>query len=400
MSCPKYSRRKFLALGAGAVAMTPCMMNRAYGDFTRPLQNLIQGQSSATHLNNAKVAIVPCLNYGAEVHPAMKRMFDLLGGIKQLVNNKTVTIKVNLTTADWTNRFGGRHAGETFMTHADTALALVHLLTEAGANRIRFVESSPLREDFSSILGRGGWDIKAFKSAGKKVDFENTRNLGEYKDYSHFKVPGNGYIFNSFELNKAYDETDVMISLCKLKNHITAGVTLTMKNMFGITPNSIYGREAGSEDAIGHRAPLHDLPGYAHLELPGIKQEQRKFGDPGYSVPNIIADVVAARPIHLGIIDGITAVSGGEIPNTDKNGRPVVEFTAPGVLIAGFNPVSTDAVGTAVMGYDDPRAERGSWPFEKCDNHILLAEKAGLGIADLNQIDVRGMSIEEAFFPY
>ena len=78
----------------------------------------------------------------------------------------------------------------------------------------------------------------------------------------------------------------------------------------------------------------------------------------------------------------------------------VVEFTAPGVLIAGFNPVSTDAVGMGVMGYDNPRAERGEWPFEKCDNHILLAEKAGLGIADLNQIDVRGMSIEEAFYPY
>ena len=52
------------------------------------------------------------------------------------------------------------------------------------------------------------------------------------------------------------------------------------------------------------------------------------------------------------------------------------------------------------MGYDDPRAERGSWPFEKCDNHILLAEKAGLGIADLAQIDVRGMTIDDAVYPY
>ncbi|QXD23907.1 DUF362 domain-containing protein [Opitutia bacterium ISCC 51] len=399
MSC-KYSRRKFLGLGAGAMALTPCMMNKAYGQLSRPLQNIITGQSNAGHLKNANVGIVQCLNYGPEVHPAMKKMFDLIGGITQLVKNKTVTVKINMTTADWTNKFGGRHPGETFMTHADTALALAHLLTDAGATRVRFTESSPLREDLDSILSRGGWDIRAFKAAGKKIGFENTRNLGEYKSYSQFKVAGDGYMFNSFELNKAYDETDVVISLCKLKDHITAGVTLSMKNMFGITPNTLYGREAGSERAIGHREPLHRLTNYDHLELPGIKPEQRKYGDPGYSVPHIITDICAARPIHLSIIDGITSVSGGEIPDTEKNGRPAVSFTAPAVMIAGFNPVSVDAVGMAVMGYDDPHAKRGEWPFKKCDNHIHLAEQAGLGIADLNQIDVRGMTIDEAFFPY
>ena len=76
-----------------------------------------------------------------------------------------------------------------------------------------------------------------------------------------------------------------------------------------------------------------------------------------------------------------------------------MEPTAPGLIIAGFNPVSTDAVGTAVMGYADPRA-RGVRPFESCDNHLLLAEQAGLGAADLAQIDVRGMAIEKARYPY
>jgi uncharacterized protein (DUF362 family) len=400
MNCPKYSRRKFLGLTAGAAALTPCMMHKAYGQLGRPLQNIITNQSSVGHLKNANVGIVQCLNYGPEVHPAMKKLFDLIGGIAQLVKNKTVTIKMNMTTADWTNKFEGRHPGETFMTHEDTALALAHLLTDAGAKRIQFVESCPLREGLDSTLKRGGWNIRALKAAGKKVAFENTRNLGTHKSYSHFKVAGEGNIFNSFELNKTYDETDVMISLCKLKNHITAGVTLSMKNMFGITPVTHYGAEAGTERAIDHRGPLHWLTQYDHLELPGIKPEQRKYGDPGYSVPNIIADIIAARPIHLSIIDGITSVSGGERPNTEKNGRPVVSFTAPGVMIAGFNPVSVDAVGMAVMGYDDPQAKRGEWPFEKCDNHILLAEQAGLGIADLNQIDVRGLTIDEAFFPY
>ena len=77
-----------------------------------------------------------------------------------------------------------------------------------------------------------------------------------------------------------------------------------------------------------------------------------------------------------------------------------IKFTSPGVLIAGLNPVSTDAVGTAVMGYDNPRAKRGTKPFTVCDNHLLMAEEAGLGTADLSKIDVRGLTIEKARYPY
>jgi hypothetical protein len=70
------------------------------------------------------------------------------------------------------------------------------------------------------------------------------------------------------------------------------------------------------------------------------------------------------------------------------------------VIIAGLNPVSTDAVGTAVMGFDNPRAVRGTKPFDMCDNHLLLAEQAGVGTADLSKIDVRGLSIQKVRYSY
>jgi hypothetical protein len=50
----------------------------------------------------------------------------------------------------------------------------------------------------------------------------------------------------------------------------------------------------------------------------------------------------------------------------------------PGVLIAGLNPVTTDVVSTAVMGYY-PRAPRGTAPFQRCENTLLLAEGHGVG---------------------
>ena len=90
-------------------------------------------------------------------------------------------------------------------------------------------------------------------------------------------------------------------------------------------------------------------------------------------------------------------MSGGEGPWC---GEDKLKVTKPGVLIAGFNPVSTDAVATAVMGYDNPRAARGVKPFQDCDNHLVLAEQAGLGIADLAQIDVRGLPIQKVQYPY
>jgi hypothetical protein len=172
-----------------------------------------------------------------------------------------------------------------------------------------------------------------------------------------------------------------------------------MKNLFGLTPNSLYGSKAGSEDATEGRGPLHNPMGLEKIKLPGLKEGIASV-EPTWRVPRIIADICAARPIHLAIIDGITAMRGGEGPWCDDENKTRIKVTTPGLLIAGLNPVSTDAVGTAVMGYENPRAAKGVKPFDFCDNHILLAEQARLGTADLSRIDVRGMPIEKARYPY
>ena len=106
-------------------------------------------------------------------------------------------------------------------------------------------------------------------------------------------------------------------------------------------------------------------------------------------MPRVTVDLTAARPIHLAIIDGISTVAGGEGP-WQKTCRPV----HAGVLIAGTNCVTTDAVCTALMGFD-PMADRGTAPFETCDSTLKLAEQLGIGTRDLRQIEVRGVPIEK-----
>jgi uncharacterized protein (DUF362 family) len=385
-----FNRRAFLKRSLVVAAGTP-LASRFPG-----LESLAAEPSLPTsHHSDAKVAIVACRSYGTEVRSALAKSFDLLGGVASLVKNKTVTVKINLTGTDFTP-FLNRPVGETYMTHPATALALGSLLFDAGAKRVHFVESTQSRAQLAASLALADWDIKAFEALGN-VGFENTRNLGLGKSYAHLPVPSGGYMFSSFEFNHAYADTDVMVSLAKLKGHLTAGVTLSMKNLFGITPNSLYGNDSGSEDATEGRLPLHESRNAGKMQLPGLKHGIAS-SDPGWRVPRITADVCAARPIHLSIIDGITAMSGGEGPWCGD--ASVLKATSPGVLIVGLNPVSADAVGTAVMGYSDARALRGTKPFHDCDSHLLLAEKAGLGVADLSQIEVLGMTLEKARYPY
>lgn len=350
---------------------------------------------SASALSAAKVAIVTCTAYGRDAMEALEKSFDLLGGIGRLVRGKTATVKVNLTTPAGRpfDSLFDRPPGETYITHSDTALALTALLLREGARRVRFVESSPFRQSLDEIAATAGWDVKAILGLGS-VEFENTRNLGGAKSYARLPVPFGGHLFEYFELNHSYADTDAFISLAKLKNHKTAGVTLSMKNLFGLTPNALYGDEAVREDALKGRGRMHARTVWDGRRFPGGKQGFLSH-DAGYHVPRVIADLCAARPVDLAIVDGITAMAGGEGPWT-----PPLRFTEPGLLIAGLNPVSTDAVATALMGYPNPRASAGTPPFEKCDNQMLLAERLGVGTADLSRIEVLGSSIEKARYSY
>jgi uncharacterized protein (DUF362 family) len=395
MKTKSFSRRAFIQQGLALVAGAPLAFTCARNGLLAAEIAGAPGQATPRFRDpNAKVAIVSCRTYGPEVRPALEKCFDLLGGIGSLVKNKTVTVKLNMT-GNSAKPLLGRPVGETYTTHYSTAMALGSLLFAAGARRVRFVESTQSRNGLESTLTEYAWDVPALTALGK-VEFENTRNLGQGKKYSSLRVPGGGYMFSAWDLNHAYEDTDVMVSLAKLKNHLSAGVTLSMKNLFGLPPSSLYGAEAGKETATAPRFPLHDPKDSDQTKLPGVKAGPLPT-DPLSRVPRVTVDICAARPIHLAIIDGIMAMSGGEGP---WSGEERLKVTNPGVLIAGLNPVSTDAVSTAVMGYANPRAARGVKPFQDCENHLLLAEQAGLGTADLAQIDLRGLAIEKARYPY
>ncbi|MEP7366745.1 MAG: DUF362 domain-containing protein [Acidobacteriota bacterium] len=351
----------------------------------------------------APVAIARCPSYAEDQAALLRGMFDQIGGLGKLVNNKTVTVKLNLTGSP-ALRLQGKPLGSTHYSHPAQIGAFVRLLGEAGAKRIRLVESGyGTVEPLDEYMLDSGWNVRAIKNAAPNVELVNTNGMTWKSKYVRRKVPGTALMFPSYMLHPAYEETDVMVSMAKLKDHATCGVTLAMKNMFGITPASIYGDDAGVDDP--NEAPTKGRVETCHL---GKRQPARiaegevdpaSSRDPGYRMPRVTADLSVARPIDISIIDGIETMAGGEGPWIRNHWRGALRAITPGLMVVGTNAVCTDTVATALMGYD-PRAPKGESAFRECDNTLLLAEQMGAGAADLKRIEVRGGKIEDLMFRF
>jgi uncharacterized protein (DUF362 family) len=377
----KLNRREFVGgVGAAALAMAQAPRLRA---------------SAPT----APVAVARCKSYGPEFLAATEKMFDQLGGAGRIVKGKTVTIKVNLTGGENT-RLDYLPMGRACWSHPRTVGAVIHLLDKAGARRIRVVEGAWVwPASLEEFMYKAGWDPNLLLGAAPRVELINT-NM-PYKDgkpYTRFPVPHTGHIFPAYDLSTAYAESDVLVSMSKLKEHGTAGVTLSIKNLFGITPTTIYGNKVpmdepapvpyGGRQEIGHngsRQPPKSSPS---------EKDPNSPRQAGYRIPRIVADLSAAITPGLEIIEGIESIAGAELP---RAGTTVA--VSPGILVAGTNPVSTDAVAMAVMGFD-PMAERGTAPFETCDNTLRLAEDLGVGTRDLSRIEVVGAAIKDVAFKF
>jgi uncharacterized protein (DUF362 family) len=345
------------------------------------------------------VAIARCKTYDpAELMPAMARMFDQIGGLGRIVKGKTVAVKINMTGA-YTYRLGYAPLGDSHYTHPAVIAAAVSLMGKAGARRIRILEGAWATADpLEEYLLLANMEPRDIGRAAPNVEFENTNYLGKAKKYSRLMVPTGGYVYPGFDLNHSYEECDVFVSLSKMKEHATTGFTGTMKNCFGIAPVTIYGSDAGVDEPAlqpgGGRDPFHSGSRQPSKSAPQEK-DMKSSRQAGYRVPRIVTDLVSARPIHLAINDGVKTIAGGEGPWIREADRIV----SPGVIVAGTNPVNTDAVSMALMGFD-PLADRGTPPFEACDSTLSLAEDAGIGTRDLKRIEVAGAKVEDVMFDF
>ena len=383
----RYTRRDVLAQGAAFVGLaTTGGLRTLHAAAARPAVQSAPG---------LPVAIERCSSYEPQLVTArLKKALDSIGGIAELVRGKTVTVKLNLTGGPrW--KLGGLPSYRTYHVHPNFVAATCALLHEAGAKKIVLIESTYDARPPEQVMGEADWDITGINSAGGgKVQWEDTRNKGDWSGYSRLSVPWGGY------LNMRYEKTDVFVSLAKLKDHANAGVTMSVKNLFGIAPTSIYGdnldgagqptvneQTTSARGATFHRGSRQP-PAGAPQELD--PKSPRTWS---HRVPRITADLFGARPVDLCLVDGIETNRGGEGPWI-KGVQPI----QPHLLFAGRNGVCTDAICAAAMGYD-PTAGHKEFPFMG-ENHLALLADKGIGTNVVKDIEVCGLPLKEAVHPF
>lgn len=322
---------------------------------------------SPTQAFKAHAAIGQVADYQpARLKAALTRMLDGLGGLSDWIKpGARVGIKVNLTGGTWWDGPDKPPATEYFVTHPAVVGALCELLLDAGAKELLVMDGLGDPTNFAAW----GYTPLAAALGVKLVDLCKP---DPYDGYFRVPVGAQARVYDFFFMNDAVRELDAFISVAKLKCHSTSGVTLSLKNQFGLVPISEY-RHRPDEN---HRSMFH---------------ESTVFDT---RVPKVILDLNEARPVDLALIDGVMTAEAGAGP-WDVNMAQV----KPGVLVASRDPVAADAVATAVMGFD-PLALAGTSPYIGSENHLNMAREAGLGTNRLDEIGIAGLSIDDVRFPF
>ena len=179
-------------------------------------------------------------------------------------------------------------------------------------------------------------------------------------------------------------EADAVISLAQMKIHRATGVTLAMKNLFGIIPSwdGPYG------DNI-----LKDVPHYTDIEAAGgprtLYLENDTTWRTAVDLNHILLYADARGGLqerrqrrYLAIVDGLVA-AGRDMFNPDP--LPL------GTLVVGDEPVSVDTVASRIMGFDPRKVRSVAWALGAVDPDLGPAAPSAIdvqvgGAGDLSEV--------------
>lgn len=286
----------------------------------------------ATARSKTKIVIVKTSDRAEGVKTALAN-FDL-----NTFRGGAVTIKANYNSAD---PFPAS-------THPATLHTLGRILLDVGASRLTLAERSGMG-DTPHVLKEMGADRIAEELGMEVVILDDLGQDG----YVHY-APADSHWQKGFLLARPFVEADQVVQTCCLKTHQYGGhFTLSLKN------------------AVGAVAKYDPKTGYNYMrELHG-SAEQRAM----------IAEISQVYRNDLIVMDGMKAfVTGG--PHSGKE-------VAPGVIIAGTDPVAVDAVGVAILRmFGTTREVSAGTIFEQ--EQIRRAAELGIGVQRPDDIELVG----------
>jgi uncharacterized protein (DUF362 family) len=237
------------------------------------------------------VAILEALRYDLSLREIITKGVQLCG---LEVRGKTIVLKPNLVEFD---------PDGVINTNPLVIEAAIDCFRTLGARQVLVAEGPGHRRDNEYLLTASGiYDvIKEHRIA--YVDL-NTDDLRPRRLLSSFTK------LEQLYLPETLYNADLLVSMPKLKTHHWAGVTLSLKNMFGVIPGSVYGWPKN----ILHWQGIH----------------------------NSILDINSSLPVRqFAIVDGIVGMEG--------NGPLQGQAKDSGVLIFGKDLVAVDATAARLM---------------------------------------------------
>ena len=215
------------------------------------------------------------------------------------VASKTVVLKPNLV--DYL-------PGDAINTHPSLVLAAAECFRRLGAKSVLVAEGPGHQRDMQLVLSQSGYEDCLRSGRIRFVDLNRAELVRTRLRASYTGM-------KQLWLSRTVLEADFLVSMPKVKAHHWSGVTLSMKNMFGIVPGMRYGWPKNI------------------LHWTGIQQS--------------ILDVCATVPINFVIADGIVAMEG----NGPVSGTP----RQLGKIVLSNDPVAADATCARLMGFEPNR---------------------------------------------
>ena len=253
------------------------------------------------------VAIIRCDSY----ERCYKAVEDGLRLLAPSIRGKCVLLKPNLV------EYSTKAA---INTHPSVIAATADSLLRVGASEVIVADGPGHVRDSEMLIDECG--LKSTLAEVGRVRFVDLNF-----DAVHRVSPRGGFTsFRELWLPETVLSADVIISMPKIKTHHWAGVTLSLKNLFGCVPGNVYGW------------PKNVL----HWE----------------GIDNSIAELAATIPVHYVIADGIVAMEG--------NGPLHGPSRHLGCLVFANDPVAADVICCQLMGIDASHV-----------NHLQIASSFG-----------------------
>lgn len=276
-------------------------------------------QRQRRHAWTERVFIGRAPHYEGDLTGLMLAGFKEVGMRAEEVQGRRVLLKPNLVETA---------AGKPQInTHPAVIRAAAEAFRRLGAKEVVVAEGPGHLRDTHLVLEQSGYAemLRAERLAFLDLNYEDgvpVQNAGGWSRLKHLTLP------------VSVLEADVIVSVAKLKTHHWAGVTLSMKNLFGVLPGSYYGWPKN----VLHWA----------------------------GIPQCILDVTATVKPHFAIVDGIVGMEGdGPIMGPPK---------AAGVLVMGRNLPAVDATCARVMGIDPWRVSY----LARADGHLGPVSEAAI----------------------